>query len=385
MALSKWRMPRRRALAAVGAAALWPQAGATTPNAADRLPPMQRGFNLAHWFEYERTQGLVAEEFAALARMGLDHVRIPLDPMACGWRLEQPQHLPFEQALGQAVGLARAAGLTTVLDLHLRPDHKQTIENDPALEAKLALLWTALAKAFADVPPDRLVFELFNEPQYYGVHAWRWPALQRRLLAAVRAQAPKRAVLLSGSRGGGIEGLLRLEPERDPLVGYTFHFYEPFVFTHQGLPWLDDRYTAAGSRRDVLYPARLHAQRAPTSLRAHPKAAEEWSAYLSADWGPAAIAREIGRAGAWARRHGAAVFCNEFGAIRDRVDPASRYRWLGDVRRAVEAEGMGWTVWEYTHIFGLTQQSAQSEQAGRRRMDDAAYAALGLVASAAVR
>jgi endoglucanase len=104
---------------------------------------------------------------------------------------------------------------------------------------------------------------------------------------------------------------------------------------------------------------------------------------MAADWGPAAVAREIARAGAWAKAKGVAVYCNEFGAIRAGVDAASRYRWLGDVRRAAEVHGMGWTVWEYTHIFGLTQQSSQTGQVGRRTMDEAAFGALGLAAPVA--
>jgi hypothetical protein len=38
-------------------------------------------------------------------------------------------------------------------------------------------------------------------------------------------------------------------------VAYAFHYYDPFLFTHQGAQWLDSRYTTAGLRRGVLYPA----------------------------------------------------------------------------------------------------------------------------------
>jgi len=368
--------PRRRTLLAAGAAAA--ATGPVWSAVPAGLPALKRGFNLAHWFEYDRSQAVTPAELQGLARLGLDHVRVPLDPLACGWRLEQPAMLPFIGELQQAVDAARAAGLATVVDLHLRPEHKAAVEADSTLEPVVAELWSRMAGALADRPEASLAFELFNEPQYYGVQGLRWPGLQRRLLAAVRSRAPRHLVLLSGARGGSLEGLQALRPEADPRVAYTFHFYEPFVFTHQGLPWLDDRWTAAGSRRDVLYPARLHRDRPPTTLRPHPKAQAEWADYLARDWGPAAVQQTFDQAAAWARRHGVAVVCNEFGAIRAQVDPASRYRWMSDVRLAAEQRGIGWTVWDYTHIFGLTAQSGQPGHVGRRQLDAAAISALGL-------
>jgi endoglucanase len=368
---------RRLAAGAMAASAVGPGAWAGTA-----LPPLRRGFNLAHWFEYERTQAVTGDELRTMARLGLDHVRIPLDPLACGWQLARPEQLPFLADLAQAVDQVQAAGLATVIDLHLRPDHKAAVERDTTLEPVVAALWSRLARRFAALPTTAVAFELFNEPQYYGLQGWRWPGLQRRLLAAVRAEAPQHRVLLSGHRGGGIDGLLALAPEADAGAAYTFHFYDPFVFTHQALPWLDDRHTAAGTRRDVLYPARLHRQAAPTLLRPHPKAAQEWADYLAHDWGPQAVRQQIDRVGAWARRHRVAALCTEFGAIRAHAEAGSRYRWLADVRQACEANGLGWTVWDYTHIFGLTAQSAQVGQAVRRVLDAAAPAALGLAALA---
>ena len=342
------------------------------------LPSLGKGFNLAHWFEYERNQALTAEELRGLQQAGLDHVRLPLDPMACGWSPDRADQLVFLNELEQAVRMASDAGLTAIVDLHLRPDHKEAMQGNAQYEASVVTLWDRLARHFGAWPVASVAFELFNEPQFYGVQGLRWPGFQRRLLAAVRAHSHRHLVLLSGPKGGSLEALLALKPEPDTRAAYTFHFYDPFVFTHQALPWLDDRYTAAGARADVLYPARLHQGRPPRKLREHALAAREWSEFMAADWGAAAVRRQMDSAGAWARKQGVRVLCTEFGAIRAGVDPASRYRWLSDVRQALEANQLGWSVWEYTHIFGLTEQSTLTGQAGRRSLDAAAYAALGL-------
>ena len=210
-----------------------------------------------------------------------------------------------------------------------------------------------------------MALELFNEPQYYGLKRLRWPGLQRRLLDTVRAQAPAHLVLLSGSRGGSFESLSGLSPLPDAAVAYVFHHYEPFLFTHQGAVWQDERYTTAGLRQGLRYPPEAAHDSALPLRKPHPRAAQEMADHLKAGWGPQRLRAEMDRAGRWARAQGVRVLCNEFGCIRAGVDVPSRYRWIHDMRSALEANDIGWTLWDYTDIFGITAQSAQPGQQGR--------------------
>lgn len=347
---------------------------------------MARGLNLTHWFEYERGQAVTAGEMRQLRALGLDHVRIPVDPVVGGWRPTSGRPLAFVRELQAAVALALEAGLEVVVDLHLEPADKQRIEDQPDTEKHLVALWTQLAGAFAQAPRDKLAFELFNEPQYYGLKRLRWPPLQRQLLAAVRAVAPRHLVLLAAHGGGAFEALSDLAARVDDAnVAYVFHHYEPFLFTHQGAEWLDERYTTAGLRRGLRYPPDAAANANTPLLRPHPKAAGDLADYLKSGWGAERMRNEMARVGQWARSKGVRVVCNEFGVIRAHVDPASRYRWIADVRSALEAAGIGWTLWDYTDIFGITAESGQLGRAGQRSIEPAALAALGLQASARPR
>jgi endoglucanase len=237
-------------------------------------------------------------------------------------------------------------------------------------------LW---AREFARLPQQRLAFELFNEPQFYGAAAAAWAPFQRRLLDAVRLYAPQHTVLLTGNQGGSFDGLQRLKPVADAGVVYVFHYYSPYLFTHQGAHWMDTRYSTAGLHRGVRYPASEQMGQTVELSKPHPRAAREMTEYLDQNWGPQRITREIRQAGDWARRQGVRVVCNEFGVLRAAADPASRYRWIGDVRKALEAEGIGWTLWDYTDIFGITAESAQLGKVGMRRIEPEALAALGRV------
>ena len=365
---------------------------AATPAMPAGLPALRRGLNLTHWFEYEQGQDVPAAELAALRAAGFDHVRIPVDPVVGGWvpdgGVTAGVRPAFMAALRAALEAAIGAGLEVVFDLHTTPESKARIEQQAPLERSLVALWSQFGRALADLPTARLAFELYNEPQYYGAHASRWPPLQQRLLAALRERAPRHLVLLSGNEGGSLKGLRATPPlagPADTAVAWTFHYYEPFLFTHQGAHWLDTRYTTAGLRGDIRYPAALQAGITPKMSRPHPRAAQELADYRAAGWGAARVRADIDAAGAWARQLGLRLVCNEFGAIRAHVDAASRYRWMADVRSALEANALGWTLWDYTDIFGITSASAQLQRSGTRAIEPAALHALGLQTSSAAR
>ncbi len=361
----------------VGAAAAAPASPSRAP-----LPRLARGLNLSHWFEYERGQGLTAGEMRQLRALGLDHVRLPVDPVVGGWHPQRGGTLEFLGELQQAVDMALDAGLEVVVDLHLEPSDKRLIEEHPETERELLRLWELLARSLARQPRAQLAFELFNEPQYYGLKRLRWPRLQRQLLETLRAQAPAHLVLLTGSGGGSLEALQRLSLVPDPAVAYTYHHYEPFLFTHQGAEWQDERYTTAGLRKGLRYPPDAAHDSALPLRKPHPRAAREMAEHLQAGWGPKRLRAEMDQAGRWARESGVRLLCNEFGCIRAHVDAPSRYRWIHDVRVALEANDIGWTLWDYTDIFGITAQSARPGQQGRRTLDELAAGALGLITTA---
>lgn len=371
------RAGRRRFLWAAGIAACagLPVAQAGVP----ALPALRRGVNLSHWFEYEQGQGLEAGELRDLKGAGFDHVRIPVDPVVGGWRpTDGSLHADFMQALRRAIEMAIGAGLAVVFDLHMTAPTREQIEAEPALEPRLQALWREIAVALADLPPSHLAFELYNEPQYYGRRASRWPVLQRTLLTEVRRVAPRHLVLLSGTEGGSLQGLIEMPVRADPALAWVFHYYEPFLFTHQGAHWLDTRYTTAGLRSNVRYPVLAQFGHVPGLAAPHPQAARELAAYRAGQWGAARVREDIDRAGAFARQHGLKLLCNEFGVIRAHVDAASRYRWITDVRTALEANAIGWTLWDYSDIFGVAEPSAVLQRSAPRTLPQAALQALGL-------
>jgi hypothetical protein len=79
-------------------------------------------------------------------------------------------------------------------------------------------------------------------------------------------------------------------------------------------------------------------------------------------------------AAAWGKANNAPLICNEFGAYRRVSAPASRNAWTHDVRTALEADGIGWAMWDYHGDFGIVPD----KQAKPAQPDPATVEALGL-------
>lgn len=374
--------------AAVPAAA--PDATAS-PAAASRpgRPALRRGVNLSTWLQLDQRQAYGPEDLATIRAAGFDHVRICVDFEVLGWRPGAGTEVPGIAKLDAALALALDAGLAAILDCHGNAALHSALESRNGTADALVALWRTLAARYAGRPATSLAFELLNEPQYYSGPASRWPTLQRRLLAAVRDSAPDHLVLLTGRKGGRIDAMAEIE--RAPNVAASFHYYLPYVVTHQGAPWWAAEGETVGFLRRVPYPsARLREEPPEIDPRANrAKADKELARYAREGWGAARIAREIEAAAKWGRASGIPVVCPEFGVYRAFADPATRWGWIADVREALEARGIGWAVWDYADTFGITDVDGPSyttadgavmpaAPGARRRLDPRAYAALGL-------
>jgi hypothetical protein len=91
-------------------------------------------------------------------------------------------------------------------------------------------------------------------------------------------------------------------------------------------------------------------------------------------WDAHRIRLQIDAAAAWGKEHNVPLLCNEFGAYRRVTDPTSRMNWIRDVRTALEADGIAWTMWDYRGGFGVVwKQDGQPA-----KVDNAVVEALGL-------
>jgi endoglucanase len=103
----------------------------------------------------------------------------------------------------------------------------------------------ALTAIVTELPDRRDVgIEVVNEPPSCGnstVRAEPWEEMQQQLYHEVRSLRQQVLFVAAGPGWGGVDGLLQLDPgpfRDDPNTAFTFHYYEPFLFTHQQVGWL---------------------------------------------------------------------------------------------------------------------------------------------------
>jgi aryl-phospho-beta-D-glucosidase BglC (GH1 family) len=364
--------------AAIAASSPGQDRAASLRMAMARAQHLKQGINASQWFaqadDYSaaRTNRYTdAADIALMARLGFDHVRVSIDAKP----LQEYPHgadglnADFVGRLDRAVDAMLSNGLAVIVDLHPGDDFKQQLRSGDDSVDRLVMLWRELAAHYASRDPERVFFEIMNEPEVSD--PYRWAGIQARVAAAIREAAPRHTIVAAGGNYSDIWDLLAQEPLADGNVIYNFHFYEPHEFTHQGADWGAPwwSYTHA-----IPYPATENSMQ--ELLREVPDRAGRYQLenYWLNHWDAHHIRMLIDEAAQWARDNHVPLICDEFGVYREYSDPLSRANWIHDVRSALEADGIGWAMWDYRGGFGVVRK----QDGLRAQVDGAVVKALGL-------
>ncbi len=176
-----------------------------------------------------------------LRKLGYDFVRLPVNPAVF---LENPPEVRAQllHRLDAAIHEFVGAGLAVIVDLHFWGTNDNTWTNtqvtaDPngSAFAQYRAVVREMTANLKQFPRNAVALEPLNEPTRANCPSWLQE--QRLLLSDIRAKQPDLPVVITGCQGE-LPELIKLTPNdiemNDPNLIYTFHFYLPFVFTHQG-------------------------------------------------------------------------------------------------------------------------------------------------------
>lgn len=344
-----------------------------------RAQHLRHGINASEWFAqrgYKYPADMLStytddSDIALMAKLGFDSVRLSIDPGSLERSMNgfDKKDSDFLGHLDHDVDTMLANGLAVQIDIHPEEDYKQSVKNSNEGVERFVMLWRRLAAHYANRNPDLVFFEVMNEPEVND--PYRWAGIQAAAAAAIREVAPNNTIIATGPNWSGIQDLVTQHPLPDGNVIYTFHFYEPHEFTHQGASWGTPWWIYT---HNIAWPPDENAMQ--QGLSEVPGADERYSFehYWLDGWSAHRIRLEIDAAAQWAKDNGVPLLCNEFGAFREHSDPASRMAWIRDTRTALEADGIGWTMWDYRGGFGVVwKQKGQPA-----KVDEQVVDALGL-------
>jgi endoglucanase len=270
------------------------------------------------------------DDFTIIAKAGFQTIRLPVR-----WANHASAKAPytispaFFARIEQLVGLARSAGLNVILNSH----HYDELHSNPAKNAdRLAGIWAQIAARFARQPRDHLWFEIENEP-HDKLNNKNLVATLAPALAAIRKTNPDRPVIIGGEFWSGVDSLATLTLPDDPHVIPTFHYYEPFDFTHQGATWVNP---------------------SPPVGRAY-----------GTDADVERLTRDVLKVRAYIKRTGKTPFMGEFGA-NGPIPVDQRVTYQRTVRVAFDNLGIGMCAWAYTNTFPLYDSATKKWVPGMR-------------------
>ena len=339
-----------------------------------RMQHLRHGINASEWFAQSSDYSVqrlstytTLDDIDLIRKLGFDHVRLSIDPaiFECRGPWAQCERI---KALDAVLAKALADDLAVVVDIHPNEKFKRQLGSDNFSVERFRLLWGSVTDHFATSDPERLFFEILNEPEMRD--PYRWAGIEDRVIAEIRRRTAKHTIIVAGAAYSDIGDLVLMPQFNDDNLIFNFHYYEPHLFTHQGAGWGVPFWV---DLRDVPYP--LTPDSVQKAVGEQKDAFSKWELIEMGygHWDKTRIAGEMRFIADWAKAHHVPLTCNEFGVFRNFSNADDRARWIQDVRSALEENGIGWTMWDYRGGFGVV-----TKQNGTTTPDDRILHALGL-------
>jgi endoglucanase len=312
--------------------------------------PFNRGVNLTGWFQTSGVKQVqftkyTKKDFENIKSLGCDVIRLPIDMTAM--TKGSPDYVIdslFYFFLDSAVTWAEDLELHLILDNHTMDPGTNTASN---IGAMLQKIWVQVAQHYKN-RSRYIYYELRNEP--HGIGTSTWGTIQKNLISAIRAIDTVHTIVVGGSGWNTYSEMKYLPVFSDTNLIYTFHFYDPFLFTHQGATWPTP---SMGSLGGVPFPydsARMPA--CPDDLKGTWIESSLANSYKT-DGTVAKVKQLIDIAAAFKNSRNVKVYCGEFGVYDLKSDTADRVAWYDTVRAYLEEKGISWTIWDYHGGFGI--------------------------------
>ncbi len=341
-----------------------------------RLVHLSKSVNITRWFWYPEGSGadyfksyITDDDLTLLRSMGVLSVRLVISPTFF-YQVDKPTELNPAMIgyLDSAVDRLLAHDLAVVIDMH--DQEKDLWEKNPAYVEGFLQFWPVLAKHFADRDVDRVIFELLNEP-VFDRESERWAKLQARWVEAMRAVVPTHTFIVTGNEWGGINGLTKLSPLTDRNLIYSFHFYDPFQFTHQGATWAGPDVVEL---RDIPYPATPERCKPMLDKITDPAKKSMLRNYCYSYWTASKLKNKLSEAADWGKKNNVPLWMGEFGVFCPYSPTADRAQWIKDISVSAQSLNIGWAIWGYDECFGMQRKLKD----GKIVLDNAVVQALGL-------
>ena len=322
---------------------------------------LYRGINFGGYFSqcehslkhYETF--ITKEDVKRVVDLGFDHIRLPIDYEVLETE-EGEEYLEGIAYVNQFLMWCKEYNIDVVLDLHKAygydfndagDDAKNTLFSNVELQNRFVDLWVRIAQRYGKL--DYVAFELLNEVVEEQV-AEPWNQLIDATVDAIRIHAPDTPIIYGGIQWNSARTLKLLnKPEFDNIY-FTFHMYEPLIFTHQKAHWVPNM----PMDKTIEYPATMEYYKEVSAIIGYK--GKDVTVSKCKEMGKPFLIEMISEAVDAAKEAGVKLYCGEFGVI-DRAPVEDTLRWYKDIFEVFKQFDIHAAVWTYKEMdFGVTDE-----------------------------
>lgn len=316
-------------------------------NLSNKTAPFSKGVNFSKWFESPSAQAIqfnrfLEQDFIDVKRLTADVIRLPVkmhDMTGTDYILD-PLLLQY---LDTAVDWAEKHGLYIIIDNH---SFDPIAPTNPDIDDILLKVWAQLAERYKK-RGKYVIYEILNEP--HGISDSRWGEIQGAAIETIRKIDSEHSIIVGGTDFNSIKKLFSIPEYNDQNLIYTFHFYDPHIFTHQGATWGSPN---LASLAGVPFPAdRKRIPQIPDDLKKTwvdeaLKTYEQSAAFST-------LAESLDKAAAFSNARNVPIFCGEFGVFMNQSPAEDRVKWYEFISGELDKRNIARTSWDYFGGFGI--------------------------------
>jgi len=307
-----------------------------------------KGVNLSNWFQASSLKQLQFTKFSKqdiknIKSLGCDVIRFPINLHAMTNGAPNYTISPlFFQFLDSVVTWAEDLQIHLIIDNHTFDPNVNTPTN---FDIPLRKEWIQMAQHYKN-HSNNILYEILNEP--HGPTTAVWGKMQKTVIDTIRTIDTKHTIIVGASNYNAYTEMKNIPVYTDTNLIYTFHFYDPFLFTHQGANWAKYMDSLSG----VPYPYNAVKMPACPSNAKGTWVETELKKYNTTGT-DSSVKKLIDFAIAFRNQRKVKIYCGEYGVYNLNSSNDDRIYWYTIVRQYLDANQIPWTTWDYQGSFGL--------------------------------